>query len=173
MQWIGPRSCFVAYDLGMNTSHHFMFLVLFVIVSVGMFSGCASMNKDSADAAPVPMIEGRWKGTWLSSTNGHTGDLWCIVTREADGSLLARYRATYGAGINFTYEMPMTVKREGDVLRFSAETDLGDPWGNYSSEGTVKGDQFTATYTSEFDSGTFDMTRLTGPVEQDEAVAGQ
>ncbi len=67
----------------------------------------------------------------------------------------------------------MQVERDGDVLRFSAETDLGEPWGSYSSEGTVDGLQFTATYTSEFDSGTFDMTRLTGPVEPGDAAAGE
>ena len=143
-----------------------VFASLLILVAA---AGCRYHQGGAEAQDPGPSIEGRWKGTWLSDFNGHTGELWAIITGQDDGSLLVKYRGTYGAGLTFQYEVPMTVERDGDILRFSAESDLGDMWGGvYTYEGSVEGDVFHSTYNSSVDHGTFNMTRLTGPIEPDD-----
>lgn len=112
-------------------------------------------------------LPGRWKGEWRSDSNGHHGELRCIITEDESGTLHARYRARYGWFFTFEYDMPMTAERIADdekggrAYRFSASADLG--WlagGVYAYEGTVRGDVFHSTYTSSGDRGTFEMRRV-------------
>ena len=145
----------------MNTVHRIAIVFLCMLA----FSGCGSFDRqwESLEEEPAPLagMEGRWKGTWYSETTDHTGVLRCIIERDDEGVIRARYHATYAMGLTFEYRMPMEVERRGDVLYFNAEADLGLLAGGvYQYEGTVEGDEFRSTYTSKGDSGTFQMTRV-------------
>jgi hypothetical protein len=150
--------------------------VLLLSLGIGggaVLTGCSTFARDwqamgaiadDADAHTVTAalaLEGRWKGTWHSDVNDHSGKLRCIVTTDEEGELQARYHATYGCCFTFEYAMPMAVRQEGEVYHFSAEADLG--WlagGLYEYEGQVVGDEYTSTYSCERDNGTFQMKRV-------------
>jgi hypothetical protein len=139
--------------------------IIVFLVATGLFmAGCSTFERDwnamSTDPAGEVGMEGRWEGTWQSDENGHNGGLRCIITADEDDTLTARYHATYGSIFTFEYEMPMVVRREGDVYHFAAEADLG--WlagGVYEYAGTVHGDAFESTYDCKRDHGTFRMER--------------
>ena len=151
---------------------HFFFLLLVVFLQ-----GCSSFNRDwEVQGAQSEMalqetlveqsvstegLEGHWEGTWRSEDNGHEGGLRCIITRNEEDTLIARYHATYGMFFTFEYKMPMEVVKEKEFYLFSAETDLG--WlagGLYKYEGTVIGDDFASTYKCKRDHGIFEMKRV-------------
>lgn len=141
-----------------------LFLIL-AITTYSFLAGCSTFNRDwkAMEQEPVPStgMEGRWEGTWRSDASGHDGALRCIITRKEDESLFARYHAKYGGFLTFEYDMPMTVQRDGETYRFTAEADLG--WlagGIYEYDGTVVGDDFTSTYKSKSDHGTFLMRHV-------------
>ncbi len=138
---------------------------LLVMALLSVLPGCSTFERDwkamADQEAPGAGIEGRWNGTWLSDSNGHGGGLRCIISREEDDTLLARYHATYGKALTFEYDMPMAVVVDGEVYHFSAEADLG--WlagGVYEYDGTVEGDQFRSNYECKSDHGTFEMERV-------------
>lgn len=146
-------------------------LLILAFLSWPFLTGCSTFNRDwktraveptpALPPAPATGLEGRWKGTWHSDATGHEGELRCIITREVNESLHARYHAKYGGFLTFEYDMPMSVRQEGDTYHFSAQADLG--WlagGKYEYAGTVVGDDFTSTYKSKSDHGTFRMRRI-------------
>ncbi len=157
-----------------------------LLVAAISLQGCSTFNRDwnhmestaAAERGSQPMLtglSGRWKGTWRSNSNGHHGELRCIITEDESGSLRARYRARYGWFFTFEYDMPMTAERiagtekRSEAYRFSASADLG--WlagGVYAYEGTVTGDVFHSTYTSSGDHGTFEMRRVRADSPADE-----
>ncbi len=134
-----------------------------------MVAGCSTFERDWDALGQTPAVEtsvetglaGHWDGTWLSDANGHGGGLRCIIAPDESGTLIARYHATYSGFLTFEYDMPMSVQKNGDTFRFSAEADLG--WlagGLYEYAGTVVGDEFKSTYKSKGDNGTFRMQRV-------------
>jgi hypothetical protein len=141
-------------------------LGLGILLLVG---GCSSFDRDweatppraSADSLPT----GCWEGTWHSDGNGHQGSLRCIVTRRDNSEFDARYYATYSWWIfpfTFEYTVPLTIVREGDswYSRGSAELSCWVAGGLYEYEGRSAGDDFVATYRSDFDRGIFRLKRV-------------
>ena len=150
------------------------------LVGLAFINGCSTFNRDweanaqseaaRSDAAAAG-LEGRWNGTWLSDANGHTGGLRCILSKDEEGTLQARYHATWGCCFSFEYTVPVTATQEGDTHNFHGEADLG--WfagGLYKYDGQVTGDDFSSNYSCERDHGTFQMTRVVG-TESPEADA--
>ena len=150
-------------------------VLLLTLTGMICLGGCSTFQRDWETQTSLTATEdapkkeppsgegllGRWKGSWYSDTTGHDGALRCIITRQEDDSLHARYHAIYGGMLTFEYDMPMTVRQEGDVFHFSAQHDLG--WlagGMYTYDGTVVGDEFMSTYSSKGDNGTFEMQRM-------------
>ncbi|MCZ6835030.1 MAG: hypothetical protein O7G85_04580 [Planctomycetota bacterium] len=160
-------------------------ILLFVFLGGLGLGGCSTFNRDwnaleqppelppelghesaslqTPDEQPVQPdgIEGRWEGTWSSEANGHHGGLRCIISRDDQETLIARYHATYGWCFTFEYSMPMEVDESGETIRFSAQADLG--WlagGQYEYEGTIIGDAFSSTYECKRDHGIFEMKRV-------------
>lgn len=139
------------------------------ILSALILGGCSTFDRDweamaQSDNATAG-LEGRWNGTWLSDANGHTGGLRCILSKDEEGTLQARYHATWACCFTFEYSVPITATQEGDTYRFLGEADLG--WlagGLYVYEGDVTGDQFSSTYRCERDHGTFQMIRVMATV---------
>jgi hypothetical protein len=141
-----------------------------------LLAGCSTFERDWAAMAPTSngeaTIEGRWSGTWRSDVNGHHGGLRCIIRPANDGSLQARYRATWGWGFTFEYTVPMSAEPDGDGWRFAAEADLG--WlagGRYEYAGSVTGDAFISTYRCARDHGTFQLRRAEAGGPEDPGAA--
>ena len=142
--------------------------VLLTAACLPALVGCSTFERDwralETQPSPESGMEGRWQGTWLSDANGHSGGLRCILSTDDEGTLQARYRATYLGFMSFEYSVPMTARLEDEIHHFTGEADLG--WlagGRYVYVGTVEGDAFTSTYESEKDHGTFEMTRVSDP----------
>jgi hypothetical protein len=107
-------------------------------------------------------IAGRWSGSWKSEVNGHTGYLKCIVPPETPGSHKRDflYRAGWKKVLAATLSAPAEVKPKGKDHQFESRKDLGILGGEFTSKGTVSGDDFRATYHSSLDHGTFTMQRV-------------
>lgn len=105
-------------------------------------------------------MEGRWQGRWLSSSNGHTGALRCLISKLDDETYQCRYRANYQWLFRFEYAVPLTVREADGSYHFTGQADLGTLAGGiYKYEGTISGETFRATYDSRYDRGVFEMSR--------------
>lgn len=129
-----------------------------------LLCGCSSFNHawKQAGSTPAPRdsVEGRWEGDWLSAANGHTGNLRCLITKQADGPYEARFRATYLKVLRFSYTVPLEITRSNEAWHFHGEADLGKAAGGvYRCEGNATPTNFHSTYRSKYDHGDFEMTR--------------
>src|SRR5712671_4181133 len=126
-------------------------------------SGCSSFHCGWKKAVATPPraadFSGAWKGSWLSEVNGHHGRLRCIVTRLDQGHYRARYKATYWKILRFGYAVDMQAEQtSGGACEFQGEADLGW-WGGgvYHYSGHATPTNFSSTYESKYDHGTFQM----------------
>jgi len=140
-------------------------VIVFVLLAA---VGCSTFEADweAAGGMPLPSfptaLEGRWKGTWQSDANGHSGALRCLLRRaEGESRYSARYHATYWGFFTFEYEVLMDASQESGTWKFRGSADLG--WlagGVYEYAGEAQGDEFRSTYASKADRGTFRMSRV-------------
>ena len=125
------------------------------------FCGCSSFIRDWKKAVAVPTgIEGRWEGTWLSSHNGHTGRLRCLLEKQADDRYLARFDSTYKKILHFKSTVVIEGAQSNGTFRFNGDAQL--PWwagGLYHYAGTITPTNFFSTYECKYDRGTFQMSR--------------
>jgi len=143
--------------------YHFTFLLS---VSLTLLTGgCSSFNHDwkqaGTTAVSTNQIEGRWEGYWLSAKNGHTGKLRCLASKIDDRQIRARFKATYWKLFRIGYEVTLNTEPQPEsTVRIQGENDLGW-WGGgvYHYEGAITPTNFSATYRSKYDHGTFEMKR--------------
>ncbi|MFT5124972.1 MAG: hypothetical protein ACI97B_003611, partial [Verrucomicrobiales bacterium] len=103
--------------------------------------------KNFEDPTPADAFTGKWKGTWTSTYNGHTGGLRAMITRQEGDGYLARFHATYAKVLQFSHHNTFTATRKGEQILFEGENDLGKLAGGiYKYKGTVEGDHFDSTY---------------------------
>jgi hypothetical protein len=126
--------------------------------------GCSTFHHDwrqaAAQPAPADDITGRWEGTWQSDVNGHHGGLRCVVTKESPGKYRIHYRATWKKILHGSYNVEVAVRREGGTFKSTGGADLGWKYGgHYSYEGDATPTEFTSTYKSKGDHGTFKLKR--------------
>jgi hypothetical protein len=134
-------------------------------VALGLLmGGCSTFNRDwrAAASQPAPRqgITGAWEGVWRSEVNGHHGKLRCLVTASADANYKARFRARYSQVMSFSYTVPLRVEPGENPFQFTGGAELG--WyagGSYRYEGKASPTNFSSTYRSKYDHGTFQMTR--------------
>jgi hypothetical protein len=138
-------------------------MVLGLLSTLG--GGCSSFDRQwkaqhLSPASTDPMV-GRWEGRWRSEPSGHQGRLRCLIDPVAGkpGHYQATFQARWGGIFTFHQPAVLTVQGQEPVTRFSGDCDLGS-WGVYRYDGTVQGRDFSATYTTANDHGTFAMTRL-------------
>ena len=126
-------------------------------------AGCSSFHKEWKTAArrsPTGGIEGRWDGSWRSESNGHKGRLRCLIRKVDDVNYAARFRANYWKIFTFGYTVPLAVRGEPGVFKFSGQADLGKLAGGvYHYEGEATSDRFLSTYICARDRGVFEMKR--------------
>lgn len=130
--------------------------------------GCSTFNRDWKAAAAKPIgggsLEGAWEGTWLSHTNGHSGDLRAIITKDDAGAYRTRFHATYWKIFSGEYTVTLNARRSGDAFLLEGRKDLGTIFlwyrlGEYSYEGKSTDTEFKCTYRSSKDGGVFELTR--------------
>ncbi len=129
-----------------------------------LLCGCSSFNRAwnraGQTATPADSIAGRWEGSWLSDVNGHHGKLRCLIAVQTNSEYTARFRATYGGFLNFSYTVPLAVKTHEGGWEFTGEEDLGTMAGGvYRYVGTATPTNFHSTYESKYDHGTFELVR--------------
>lgn len=123
---------------------------------------------DTSPAQPAPSspasIEGRWRGEWRSSFNGHSGGLRCLLTPVEDpGRVRAWFYSTYASILFFQYqtELALSLAPDGRVF-FEGEQDLGKAVGGvYRYDGVIDGARFHAHFRADNgDYGVFEMRRV-------------
>ena len=140
------------------------FLAAAGLVPLLLLCGCSSFNRAWRDAANPPAssasIAGRWEGRWLSQVNGHHGQLRCLMTPQSDERHLARFRATYGGILHFSYAVPLTLQLHDIGWEVNGEANLGRlAGGTYYYEGRITPTNFASTYRSKYDHGIFELRR--------------
>jgi len=131
-----------------------------------LMCGCSSFDRDWKSAVDTwkvtdsTDITGPWEGTWQSEVGSHSGALRCLITKTGDYEYHARFAATYWRFFHFGYDMNLSAEPHLDRLHFSATTDLGKMAGGiYHYDGNANSSDFESTYHSDYDHGTFTMTR--------------
>jgi hypothetical protein len=130
-------------------------------------SGCSTFNyewrREGRKPTPANDITGRWEGSWLSKANGHNGALRCLVWRETNDVLRARFYSTYDGWLHFGYTAFLHPHPGTHGVAFDGEADLGKLAGGvYKYSGHATPTNFFSTYKSKYDHGTFQMTRPEG-----------
>lgn len=156
----------------MNTRLAFCFTALTTV----LLTSCAGPGYNSAyrksveayhAADPKPEVSGPWEGYWLSGENAHTGKLRAIGSARPSAAggddgvehMDFRYHATWAKVLSGGYTADHKVKRNRDgSFSVNAEKEIA-LLGPYTSEGTIKGDKFEATYKAEADHGVFILQR--------------
>lgn len=140
------------------------------LTGVGLLASCSSFDRDwevarAGTPADAETPAGAWEGRWKSESTGHAGELRAIISRagdDGDGAnrYTARFHATWGSVFSSEYSLPLRAKPAEDggwVL--DGHADLGWMWGRYDFEGRVEDSVFRATYRTEKNHGSFEMTR--------------
>jgi hypothetical protein len=141
----------------------YFFLACFCIAL--FTSGCASnFNREWKNAAaqkPSRDLAGRWQGRWISSTNGHNGELRAVIQPSGPNKYHALFHATYAGTLTFTYAVDFETRRHGSRTTFCGESHL-PAWagGSYTSSGSADATDFNANYDSKHDKGKFEMKRV-------------
>lgn len=145
--------------------HRDHYLPLIGLCLALLTGGCSTFNRDWKKAGTTPVstdtVEGRWEGFWLSAKNGHTGKLRCLATRIDDRQIRARFKATYWKILRVSYEVTLNAESlTNHAVHIQGENDLGW-WGGgvYRYDGTINPTNFSSTYRSKYDHGTFEMKR--------------
>jgi hypothetical protein len=135
------------------------------IVAMGLLlTGCSSFHKEWSTALKTPppanSIEGAWAGDWRSDKNGHHGSLKCVVTKNADATYRAHFRAHYMKILRYTYVATLNGSESNGVVNLKGESNLGKLAGGvYKYEGTATPTEFKSNYESKYDSGSYEMGR--------------
>ena len=137
--------------------------LLLISLAVGG-SACSRFDRDwkLAMAMPGPSegLEGPWEGRWKSDAGHGSGKLRCILSRLSEDEYLARFRATFWGILKAGYEVKLKARPRDGGVEIQGEKDLGSLAGGvYRYEGTVSPTNFSATYSSKNDNGTFEMRR--------------
>lgn len=153
-----------------STSNYWLILGL---VTVTLLTG--KIQAQSADTAVAqsagvvssevvseqpPSLTGQWSGGWSSETTGHRGPLKADIRPNADGSYSARFTGRFFKVIPFRYQMQLNVVgQDGGKLILAGSKKLGPVMGYYSYQAVVSGNQFSASYSTKRDRGTFFLRR--------------
>lgn len=143
--------------------------LLFLIALGALLSSCSLSFKREWKAAlktgPQPGVDGAWEGTWNSSANGHHGRLRSVVgpVKNKEGDHSFHYHASWAGFLSGAYRVDhrVTPSQDKKHLQFAGRHRM-PAWagGLYTYQGTVKGDEFEATYKCALDEGSFHMKRV-------------
>ena len=136
------------------------FLLLSTFAHTGCLTYHTSWKKPLVTKEPDP-LEGRWKGTWVSDQNGHKGKLRAVATHVGGDQYRFQFGATYMMFLTASYDVQFTITKDGDSHYLTGEQELpGYMGGVYKYEGKIVDGDFTSSYSSKLDHGTFRMDRV-------------
>lgn len=132
-------------------------LVPLLVLATGL-CGCSSFQSrwDQAPPHPADGVSGRWIGTWQNTNNAHGGPLKAVLMPQGSNTFSAHFHAGWGKRSG-TFRMPMRGTHEGDSFRFEGSRRILGV--RIDTAGTIRPDEFQATYHSRFDTGTFTLRR--------------
>jgi hypothetical protein len=102
-----------------------------------------------------------YRGTWSSSSTGHTGPMRARVTPRADGNYDARFTGRFLLVIPFTYRVQLSTvgcSPSGPVL--SAHKQLGPLLGSYDMTTHLSPRSMTGSFQAAGDSGSIQLRRV-------------
>ncbi len=137
---------------------------LTVFALAAFLCSCSSTPRGWSTAQSVAgdPLSGAWGGEWVSSVNGHRGNLKCAVARKSEDLWEFCYHASWARifGAGFVLDAVAKPTRRGRWT-VEAKKDLGPLFGGeFRSVATVSDDTFSARYDSAVDRGTMTMQRL-------------
>ena len=101
-------------------------------------------------------VSGRWVGTWQNTNNAHGGPLQAVLISQGTHTFAAYFHAGWGKHSG-TFKTPIQGEHEGESFRFQGSKRILGL--KINTAGTIRSDEFNATYESRFDSGTFTLKR--------------
>lgn len=136
-------------------------LLLFAtLFQTGCLTYHTSWKKLPPQAEPDP-ITGRWNGTWLSDHNGHKGKLRAVATHVEGDQYRFKFGATFMLFLAASYDVQFTITPDGQGHVLTGEQELpGYMGGLYNYDGTIQDGEFTSSYRSKLDHGTFKMSKV-------------
>lgn len=137
------------------------FLLLLATVSLSSCGTAFRKEWNAAKAKPVPAgsIEGAWEGSWRSNSNGHKGKLRCVIPASTASSTREfHYHATWAKVFSGSMKAPHILKPQAKGMTFTAQHDLGS-FGQFTAQGIITDQKFSATYQAVGDHGVFEMQR--------------
>ncbi len=131
-------------------------------IAIALLPGCAAPSpapRGGVSAARDPFA-GRWVGAWHSTKSaGEGGRLRCDFTPLGGGQYAAAFHANWKVFAT-DYTAQFSTRRHGAQLWFKGTHQLPSVFGGlYRFEGEATPQRFTATYSSSYDEGMFEMTR--------------
>ena len=138
-----------------------------VLLAAAGLSSCRATGHSAHTLSCSPtgccptVIEGRWKGEWVSDVNGHRGRLKARITQVEGNRYRICYSGTFWGLLPFVFVTEMDVVQDGGVARFQGAENLGPlAGGTFSYSGHATYDEFVARFRSNDDHGTFRMYRV-------------
>lgn len=117
--------------------------------------GCAHLS----GGGDKPDASGNYAGNWYGpNADNPLGTLTCVITASGAGTWDAVFSATFGG--SGEYEVELAGVTEGATIVFTGSVDLGATSGGvFDWNGSIAGEVFNGSYTSQFISGTFKMVK--------------
>jgi len=142
-------------------------LLAVTLLALAGLSGCHATGHSAHGLSCSPtgccptVIEGRWKGEWVSDVNGHHGLLKARISQVEGSRYRICYSGTFWGLLPFVFVTEMDVVQDGGVARFQGSENLGPLVGGmFSYSGYATCDEFVAKFRSDDDHGTFRMYRV-------------
>ncbi len=102
---------------------------------------------------------GRWKGRWISNSNGHTGTIRARITPASTGGYNALYAGRFALVVPFIYRSQLTAVETSCGTVYVAEKKLGPLLGSYRTQAVIQGGSFNANWSTNGDTGSIIMQR--------------
>jgi hypothetical protein len=136
-----------------------------LVAGLLLAAGCSQFEKNWKQAGqqdfPESQMAGRWMGTWTSETDGHSGELRCLISDLDGGAFNAAFRSTYGNVFKFDHTVTLYAVNLRGMWTFEGSENLGlFAGGMYEYKGKAGANKCFATYKSRNDEGSFEMHRV-------------
>ncbi len=102
---------------------------------------------------------GRWKGSWISGSNGHHGPMRAKITPNGSGSYNAIFAGRFAVVVPFVYRAEMKPVQTWDGTAYAIEKKLG-LLGTYRMNSIVQGGHLNANWSAVGDHGQVQMHRV-------------
>lgn len=121
---------------------------------------CICLLSVVAVPAAAQDLSGHWQGCWSSQCSGHQGRISASFCQINDCQVKAQFKGTFARIIPFRYNATLQiVHQEPGLMVVSGSRKLGPLGGTFSYQATITEGQFSATYSSGRDRGTWNLSR--------------